>query len=402
MMSSFFTPTGAPDGRDDPVTPVVPGAELETRLRAHLAARYGPDPDPDVEWERPRPRLGGRRLGRRFDSAGASGWARSMGRSLVRRRWPLGLGAAGAVLVLGVAVSPRLSRPEPVSAEALLARAQAAGEAATARSYHLQATLTRGTGSGAGTTAIEEWVAGKVRTRRQTTQRDAGGAVVAEAGSFSDGSTSWSYTVAQGQTRVIRWDLTAQGGSAPNPPPERAQAAADAEKRKIATAQAAAGGTPATPGTPAPASRSAPPPPGTPAPGPEGGRLSGLLADLGTKVCGPARLLGEATVAGRTAYAIEVVPAPGGCSDGRGGPPFSRLALWLDKETLLELRAEQYGPGGGLDSRYEVTRLEMGVAIPESTFVYSPPPGAAVLVVTPDMPKAEVERFLSAGPSVLK
>jgi hypothetical protein len=404
MMSSFFTPTGAPDGRDDPDVPVTsgaPDAELESRLRAHLAARYGPDPDPDAAWERLRPRLGGPRPGRGFDPPGASGWARSTGRSLVRRRWPLGLGAAAAVLGLGIAVSPRLSRPEPVSAEALLARAQTAGEAAAARSYHLQATLTRG----AGTTAIEEWVAGKARIRRQTTQRDAGGAVVAEAGNISDGTSSWSYTVAQGQTRAIRWDLAAKGGAAPNPPPEKADTAADAEKRKIATAQAAARGTPgaALPAAPvAPAGGSAPAPPGPPAPGPEGGRLTGLLAEIGTKVCGPPRLLGEATVAGRAAYAIEVVPAPGGCPDGRGRPPLSRLALWLDKETLLELRTEQYGPGGSLDSRYEVTRLEMGVTIPESTFAYSPPPGAAVLVVAPDTPKTEVERFLSAGPGVLK
>jgi hypothetical protein len=43
----------------------------------------------------------------------------------------------------------------------------------------------------------------------------------------------------------------------------------------------------------------------------------------------------------------------------------------------------------------------MDVAIPESTFVYTPPPGAAVMTVTPSTPQEEVRRFLAAlGPGV--
>src|SRR5829696_913987 len=55
----------------------------------------------------------------------------------------LALGAAAAVLAMAVA-SALWPRPAPVSAEALLARAQGMGDAAGARSYHLQATLTEG------------------------------------------------------------------------------------------------------------------------------------------------------------------------------------------------------------------------------------------------------------------
>jgi hypothetical protein len=134
----------------------------------------------------------------------------------------------------------------------------------------------------------------------------------------------------------------------------------------------------------------------------EEGQLAGLLANLGGKVCGPAQVQGEATVAGRVAYVISVTPQPDGCPPGRGPLPFARATFWLDKETLRELRTEFLASDGALQSRYEVTRLEMNVAVPDSTFVYIPPPGATVLNVTPSTPPEEVKRFMSTLPTDLK
>jgi hypothetical protein len=386
MMSPFPAAPHPADTADDPDGDRWPDAGLERRLRAHYATRFGPDPQPDAVWQRLQPRLthGGRHpLPAR---AGPAGWPLAAGRVLARRRWPLAVGAAAAVLAVAVA-APLWSRPAPVSAEALLARAQGAGDGAGVRSYHLQATLTEGAGQGA--TSIEEWSAGEGRMRRQATRRDAAGAVVAETGTGADGARSWRYVTAQGQTRVMLWDQEAKGqpaakagGGVQPVPPEKRQALA-------------AGGTPgpsASPPAPAAAARAET----------DAGELAGLLADLGGKVCGPAQVQGEATVAGRVAYVISLTPQPDGCPGGRGPLPFARATFWLDKETLRELRTELFALDGALRSRYEVTRLELNVAVPDSTFVYTPPPGATVLTVTPNTPPDEVKRFMDLLPPGLK
>jgi hypothetical protein len=52
--------------------------------------------------------------------------------------------------------------------------------------------------------------------------------------------------------------------------------------------------------------------------------------------------------------------------------------FWIDKQTFVPLKAEQsLGPKGS--SRYEVTRVEFDLPIPDSMFQFTPPSGADVL-----------------------
>jgi hypothetical protein len=66
--------------------------------------------------------------------------------------------------------------------------------------------------------------------------------------------------------------------------------------------------------------------------------------------------------------------------------PRVALTVWIDKQTYLPLRSEEVTPKG--TARYEVTRVEYDVAIPEATLRYAPPPGAPVFDAMDELKKA--------------
>lgn len=72
-----------------------------------------------------------------------------------------------------------------------------------------------------------------------------------------------------------------------------------------------------------------------------------------------ARVVGESSVAGRSARTIEIAP--------RGGGRVV-LRLWLDKESGFALRRERYNVEGRLTSRTEYTRVQFGPAIAPEVF----------------------------------
>jgi outer membrane lipoprotein-sorting protein len=72
-----------------------------------------------------------------------------------------------------------------------------------------------------------------------------------------------------------------------------------------------------------------------------------------------ARVVGESSVAGRSARTVEIAP--------RGGGRVV-LRLWLDKETGFALRRERYNVEGRLTSRTEYTRVEFGPVIAPDVF----------------------------------
>jgi outer membrane lipoprotein-sorting protein len=104
------------------------------------------------------------------------------------------------------------------------------------------------------------------------------------------------------------------------------------------------------------------------------------VGDLDTYVddaaeCRSATLIGEEEVAGRDAHVLELGRSRCGAvfpgSDGR-------QILWIDEETGLILRREQYSVGGRLAHLVEVTGLEYNPKLGGDPFTFTPPPGTEI------------------------
>ncbi len=77
-------------------------------------------------------------------------------------------------------------------------------------------------------------------------------------------------------------------------------------------------------------------------------------------------LVGMETVAGRKAYHIRI---------SRSGQPSALVRqYWIDKDTYLELKSEQYGDGGVLASSTTMTRVNFHPDYPPGVFTFAPPP----------------------------
>ena len=55
-----------------------------------------------------------------------------------------------------------------------------------------------------------------------------------------------------------------------------------------------------------------------------------------------------------------------------------QMLVWVDKQSFLPLKTEVRNPAGVVLDRSEVTSVEYNIAIPDSVFAYTPPPGASV------------------------
>jgi outer membrane lipoprotein-sorting protein len=281
---------------------------------------------------------------------------RGLGARQVRRPL-LGLSATAAALIaiVAVGVSPFWNAPEAVNAETILDRAETAAStgASSVSTYHLLMTRTT---PDASTVKSEVWFGGPDRQRTIEQVFSAGGAAVSRQDVVFNGPEAWIETRDNGITRVVHtfgttWTRPAES---PSNQPD----------------------------------------------------LSELLRTFGDKACMAARLEQTlASVAGKETYVIVARPATYGCrpspstgaveaspepSDGQSrirvnGQPAgglltqpTELTVWVDRQSFLPLKMEVRDGRGKVVDRFEVTRVEYNVSVPDSMFAYAPPPGVSV------------------------
>ncbi len=246
--------------------------------------------------------------------------------------------AALTVLAALAVVVTLLSLPaQPVSAEAIVGKAQAAmTEPGAVHTYHLREVTSYPAKAGY-QIATEVWYDAKAGQRTRIETPVGGGSFDVEE-YVSNGSAGWIAATHAGRTTVVQTAL-----------PKMAQ-------------QAEALG--------------------------EANSLAGILTAYGTaKWCMNVAAEGEATVAGQPTYIIVLTPRPDGCGVGPGGKtepegrparPNMETRVWVDKRSFLPLKSEMRWPDGSVMQRTEVTEVQYDVNFDPALFVYSPPAGATV------------------------
>jgi outer membrane lipoprotein-sorting protein len=264
------------------------------------------------------------------------------------------IGAAAAlVTLLALASLPFWNTTEAVSAETILDRAETAASdgAAAVSTYHL--VMSRGSKEG-GSTRSEIWFAGADRQRTIQQALGANGAVLSRQDVVFNGSETWLENTDNGVTRVVHTIGTTWTRPAESPSAQQS--------------------------------------------------LADLMKSIGSKTCMSARLeQTQATVAGQDTYVVLARPSVVGCDPASSaaavgpspGPSGERmrvngqpaggqltraneLTAWIDKRSFLPLKMEVRDAHGTLVDRSEVSRVEYNVALPDSTFAYTPPPGVSV------------------------
>lgn len=283
-------------------------------------------------------------------------------RRIALHRWQVAVGiatAAALILAVGFGAFSWVVRPQPVSAAAVLQKAIGVASdpaAAGIWSYHFKReginyvpstlSINKGTVTPSAATITfietdERWGVFPNRWRTDyRTQRGQNLAGAVASGSASDGTTEWSYSPFGSETEI-------QIGALPP----------GAKTPLFLPIQLPTGAQP--------------------------GQDATYTAPTG---CYHPKLAGEATVAGRAAYVIDLGPylCPSSFTIGGDGTPVpgpitppeqqGRHTMWIDKETFFYLKSENYNADGTLMSRQEVTEIAYNITIPDSVFAYSPPP----------------------------
>lgn len=268
----------------------------------------------------------------KFDlqSAELAAPARPIHRPLTLRRAAFATGAV-ATVAAALLLLPALfgEGAKPLRADEIVSRAQqAATRNATANGqpYHLVAVTDLSNKTPGGSSRTETWSLDATHVRTEST--DPSGAF----GTIQDGKQFWMYTTADtGGLRVVH---VADVG------PETA--------------------------------------------GPGGsGVLSfaDYLTSASVKDCQSRIQEGTATLDGREAYVVRLVPDPNNCPDSKrlalDGRGYTRI--WVDRETFIALRMEQVADDGTVGYSYRVTEFQVGSPIASSVFAYQPPAGATVV-----------------------
>lgn len=117
--------------------------------------------------------------------------------------------------------------------------------------------------------------------------------------------------------------------------------------------------------------------------------LEELIGGMVVPGCQEAISKGSASVAGRDAYVIEVVPTPNTCTAEASNPDARKLAaaggdagtfvVWIDKETTIQLKVEAHDSSGAVAKRYTALSLETGASIDRSALAFAVPSGASVV-----------------------
>ncbi|MBV9895649.1 MAG: hypothetical protein JO020_15910 [Chloroflexi bacterium] len=314
-------------------------------------------------------------------------------RQLVARRWVLSSACALMGFVLLAATLVVTSRPETVSAESLLDRAGTIsdGAATSVHSYHVVATVTLGLAANREAAPIvqheETWFGGNGRVR-QATQADAWSTLI-----VSDGTHTWWQVARGASTYVAPADgirlsdaaylnplsesnaniasviqfLTKSGCGQYGLAPDQTVAGRAAYVVRVTHTLAGSCWNPVqTLAQPRPspvAASGAGPSKAPPA------RTDGSAKDSARVVAAPSPSAGQA-----------IIEKPAGASVEAQQVLNSSVVdtFWIDKETFVPLKAVQsLGPKGS--STYEVSSVEYNVALSDSLFQYTPPPGAQQL-----------------------
>lgn len=89
--------------------------------------------------------------------------------------------------------------------------------------------------------------------------------------------------------------------------------------------------------------------------------------------------LADETVAGRRALVLQLVPKQGNPM----AKQVSKVRLWLDQETLLQVGAEMSDSAGALMMRWRFDSIALGGVIAPDTFVFVVPPGVRITQIVP-------------------
>lgn len=261
------------------------------------------------------------------------------------RRRPLIALAAAAVLG-AVAVTGILSfggGTQPVSAAEILDRAVEAANPAAAgtRTYHRTGTSKFEKNGVTFDNTEEAWYGGNGRARIETQARNATGGLVENSGFVISGERQTIFRTVDGKTYVTITDLGSDVGPAID--------------QKFS-------------------------------PGRNANALSDVIAQYRDNGCSNVQQQADTRVANRAAYVIALTPSTtGGCNaaNERGGQNYVvRTVIAVDKETFFPLRIQALNAGGAVLRNWETTSIEYNITIPDSTFTYTPPPGA-IVEVTP-------------------
>jgi hypothetical protein len=116
--------------------------------------------------------------------------------------------------------------------------------------------------------------------------------------------------------------------------------------------------------------------------------LAGVLQGLVVPGCQEAVLDGPAKVAGRQATVVRIQPTPATCKQDPARPETLKLArvvtemgsttLWIDSETFVQLKVQNFDASGALQTSYEVQLFETGESVDASVLNYTPPAGASL------------------------
>lgn len=101
------------------------------------------------------------------------------------------------------------------------------------------------------------------------------------------------------------------------------------------------------------------------------GFIEGLLNESGVSV------LGTEEMDGRPAYLIEKGPEEEG-EEGREDFQMYREKFWIDKETGMLLRYENYDSSGNLTAKFEISNLKINTRLQDSEFEFELPEGATM------------------------
>ena len=344
-------------------------AETASVVRQLASQIGGPDPDPDFAAT----------LRRRLETAaavrvagmprrppGRSGCSRSVICPLSRQGITVSVVAAVLLIIaVGMGTLWLVVRPQRASAQAILEKATATADTALGgvQSFHITTAAVGDPGFLPGrtlsdplkrTSSGEQWGAAPNRWRSDFTYQDASGMGSCGSdsgaclGSGSDGQIEWSYGTNPQGAFEIRIGALPIGKTVPVTLP-------------ITLTMPSNGG-----------------------------------AVESAAKCYHPKIAGEATVAGRAAYVIDLGPflcSPGFSVDRKSGtvtpfpmtPPEEQGVnrMWVDTHTYFFLKEEHDYPDGTLKFRREVTAIAYNIPVPDSVFAYTPPPGTTIIDLRP-------------------
>ena len=321
-------------------------AELEARLVAELPGARRP------WWRRPFA-MSGRRNGRA-----------TLG---TRRKALLGMAAAAVGILAAASMSLPMGRPPEVSAAEILEKAQSLAEnpfLAEVKSFHLTAKSTGKLRPGGDSSArtVEQWFAAPDRMRMETRFQAPDGSAVVN-GVVDDGTRHRFYsTPGAEQYGMVGFLVMPAPARRVEGEPGRGAAKVDADVVWVSKA----------PGPDGAIKPSAPP------------EKKEMVASMR---CPEPKRKGEGSVAGRAVYIVEadmsactVLTGADKLDDKDGDLPGlgGRHTAWIDKETFLPLKMEDYAKDGKLVHSYEVSAVEYDVSVPDAVFVDIPPKGTVI------------------------